>query len=127
LIFSHSGVPYVRRHDQTLGLGLVWAPFYGKVNAFNEIYYFDWNLSAGFAQVATETNLASIENNLAITYDSESDVGLYIKTQVKFHLSQTWHLGIGYLATMYRAPGARGSGDNLEINNDILFQVGWSH
>jgi outer membrane beta-barrel protein len=123
----NSVVPYVRRHDQTMALGLVWAPFYGKVNAFNEIYYFDWNLSGGLAQVTTEQNLNSAQNNLAIAYESESDLGLYLKTQVKFHLSQTWHLGIGYLMTMYKAPGARGSGENVEYNSDLLFQVGWSY
>jgi outer membrane beta-barrel protein len=123
----NSSVPYVRRHDQTIGLGVVWSPFYGKVNAFNEIYYFDWSISGGVAQITTEQNLNSAVNNLAIAYDTETDVGLYLKSQIKFHLSEAWHLGVGYLGSFYRAPGARGSGDNLEINSDFLFQVGWSH
>jgi hypothetical protein len=45
--------PFVRRASAKVGLMAVWSPFYGKVNTFNKIIYFDWSFGLGLGQLTT--------------------------------------------------------------------------
>jgi len=123
------GVPFVRRPDRTLGAGIVWSPFYGKINTFNQIVYFDWSFGAGYAQVTTKSNLKSVTSTSASdTYQSENNSGAYLKSAVKFHLNQNWHVGVEWVGTYYQAPGPKNpKQDKIRSNNDLIFQLGWSY
>ena len=125
----NGGVPFVRRPTSTLGAGIVWSPFYGKINTFNSIVYFDWSFGAGYAQVRTQSNLKSVTSSSAQnTYDNETNSGAYLKSAVKFHLNQNWHVGVEWVGTYYRAPTAKNPNqDKFRQNNDLIFQIGWSY
>lgn len=125
----NGGVPFVRRPTSTLGAGIVWSPFYGKVNTFNKIVHFDWSFGAGVAQVNTSSNLKSARSGSAQdTFDSETHTGGYLKSAVKFHLNQNWHVGVEWVGTYYQAPGPKNPKvDKIRSNNDLIIQLGWSY
>jgi outer membrane beta-barrel protein len=125
----NGGVPFVRRPDTTLGAGIVWSPFYGKINTFNKIVYFDWSFGAGYAQVRTQSNMKTVINDLAEdSYQTENYSGGYLKSAFKFHLNQHWHVGLEWVGTYYQAPGPKNPKvDKIRSNNDLILQIGWSY
>lgn len=129
VLLLNGGAPFVRRPVSTLGAGIVWSPFYGKINTFNSIVYFDWSFGAGLAQVRTSSNLNSVTNPGAPeTYKMETNTGAYLKSAFKFHLSQHWHLGVEWVGTYYKAPGPKNpQQDKLRSQNDLILQIGWSY
>lgn len=125
----NTGVPFVRRPISTIGVGVVWSPFYGKINTFNTIVYFDWNFGVGVAQINTESNLRSVRDAAAQNYyDKETQTGAYLKSSMKFHLKENWHVGVEWVGTQYRAAGPKNPKNKIfRSNNDLIFQVGWSY
>lgn len=122
-------VPFVRRPSSTYGALVIWSPFYGKINTFNQIYYFDWSFGAGIAKVNTESNIKSVRiDNAPNKYEKETYSGAVLKTKVKFHLTEQVHLGVEYMNTYYNAPGPRDpKSDKLRTNTDVIFSVGFSY
>ncbi len=123
----NGGVPFVRRPTSTMGLGIVWSPFYGKINTFNSIVYFDWSFGMGVAQVNTQSNLASaLVSSSQNVYKKESNTGAYLKSAVKFHLNQNWHVGIEWVGTYYKAPTPKSpKQDKFRQSNDLIFLFFW--
>jgi outer membrane beta-barrel protein len=121
-------IPFVRRPMSTYGAAVIWSPFYGKINTFNQIFYFDWSFGVGVAQVNTDSNIKTVViTDAPNKYSSETYSGAVLKTKLKFHLSETVHLGVEYMNTYYRAPGPREpKSDVLRTNSDIIFSVGLS-
>lgn len=125
----NEGFPFVRRPERTTGVGIVWSPFYGKINTFNKIVYFDWSFGAGVAQVTTKSNLKSVTvSSSKDIYASENNTGAYLKSAMKFHINQNWHVGVEWVGTYYQAPGPKNpKQDKVRSNNDLIFQLGWSY
>lgn len=121
--------PFVRRLNNSYGAMVIWSPFYGKINTFNQIFYFDWSFGAGVAKVNAESNLKNVRNPVQDSkFESESYSGAVLKTGLKFHLKENVHLGLEYMNTYYKAPGPKNpKNDILRINTDILFSIGFSY
>ena len=124
----NSQVPFIRRFNNTYGLVAIWSPFYGKINTFNNIYYFDWSFGLGGASIDAESNLkTAILNASSVSYDKESYSGLIVKSDLKFHIQENLHLGLGYMNTYYRAPSPKNpKSDQLRTNTDIILSIGFS-
>jgi outer membrane beta-barrel protein len=127
--FVNSAEPFIRKLDSTYGAALIYSPFYGKVNTFNKIFYFDWSFGAGYAAVNTKSNLKTARVSSAQSkYESESYGGGLLKTKLKFHLTENMHLGLEYMNTYYMAPGPKNpKSDTLRTNTDLIFSVGFSY
>jgi outer membrane beta-barrel protein len=121
--------PFVRRPKSTYGAAIVWSPFYGKINTFNQIFYFDWSFAAGYAQVNVDSNLKTSRQTAAPNrYDTETYNGAILKTKLKFHATETIHLGLEYMNTYYMAPGPKNpKSDNLRTNTDMIISIGFSY
>lgn len=121
-------IPFIRRMNSSYGAMAIWSPFYGKINTFNQIYYFDWSFGAGLAQVNTESNLKSVTITSAPNkYTDKTYHGAALKTKVKLHLTEHVHLGLEYMNTYYMAPGPQNpKSDKLRTNTDLIFSVGFS-
>ena len=124
----NQAVPFVRRLNSTYGAAVIWSPFYGKINTFNKIYYFDWSFGAGYSQVNADSNIKSVRiNNAPNKYTKEIYNGALLKTKVKFHLTENVHLGLEYMNTYYMAPGPKNpKSDKLRTNTDVILSVGFS-
>ncbi len=121
--------PFIRRMDSSYGANLIWSPFYGKINTFNKIFYFDWSFGAGLAKVNTESNIKTVRiGNVKNRYEKESYTGGILKSNVKLHLTENIHVGLEYMNTYYMAPGPKDpKNDKLRTNTDIMINVGFSY
>jgi outer membrane beta-barrel protein len=122
--------PFIRRFRSSYGANVIWSPFYGKINTFNQIFYFDWSFGAGLAHINAESNLrTSRQGASAITqFDRETHTGAVLKSNLKFHVRENIHLGIEYMNTYYRAPSpANPNSKKLRTNSDLILSIGFSY
>jgi len=127
----NGSVPFIRKVDSSYGAMAIWSPFYGKVNTFNKIFYFDWNFGLGVTKINAQTNASTVANpNTSDQFQTESYTGVAYKTGLRFHASEHIHIGIDYFRQSYQAPGPTlnnvpGS-DKWRHNSDVIFSVGFS-
>ena len=131
LALINQSVPFVRRLNSSMALFAIWSPFYGKINTFNKIFYFDWSFGLGLGQVEAESNSSSVgDPDIAANFTSESHKALFFKTKIKFHINKNINIGVEYLNTTYKAQGPILSNqpvsDKLRSNSDIVFSIGFS-
>ena len=124
----NSSEPFVRRIKQSAGVMAVWSPFYGKVNTFNKIIYFDWHFAAGPAFFETESNLNTVTDPLLPgRYEKETHAGAITRTGLRIHFSPQVHLGIDLFNSHYMAPGPTNkTKDKLRMQNDGILSIGFS-
>lgn len=127
----NSSVPFVRRIDSFYGAMGIWSPFYGKINTFNKIFYFDWSIGLGAGKINTESNaLTAADPNRAATFTAESYTAAAIKTGLRFHATENIHINVEYLRTTYKAPGPTINGvagsSKFRANSDLIFSLGFS-
>ena len=96
-------VPFIRRPVSTTGVFGIWSPFYGKINTFNKIYYFDWSFGFGIGSMNAESNLETAEIKDQDRFDSENFTTFMLKTTFKFHINRSFHIGIEYLNTNFES------------------------
>jgi outer membrane beta-barrel protein len=110
----------------------VWTPFYGKINTFNKIFYFDWSVGAGLVKIDSESNEKTVASTTtADSYKKESYTGAIIKTGLRFHATKNIHVNMDFHRTIYQAPGPaptlNGNGkDKWWGNTDMIFSIGFS-
>ncbi len=121
--------PFIRRPKQSYGAMAIWSPFYGKINTFNKIFYFDWSFGAGISQLTTESNLDTVVSSTTISkFKSEKHTAAAFKTKLKFHVTENVNIGVEYMTQGYMAPGPKNpKNDILRWNNDLIFSVGFSY
>lgn len=127
--------PFIRRPLQNATVFLIWSPFYGKINTFNKIYYFDWSFGVGTGQYTMESSLKfnTVGNgsggpgNGPNQYETENFTPLQLKSNVKFHINKHIHLGVEFLNTNYQAATPKSPNtDKWQQNNDLIFSIGVS-
>jgi outer membrane beta-barrel protein len=120
--------PFIRRLNSSYGANLLWSPFYGKINTFNKIFYFDWSFGVGVVKINAESNIDSVRNPLLpSTFKKEDYNGAVAKTNMKFHLREDIHFGLEYMNTYYRAAGPKNPNNKrLRTNTDVIFSIGYS-
>lgn len=95
---------FIRRPISMTSIFVNWTPFYGKVNTFNKIFYFDFTMGIGTGIYNTESNIDSVvlEEEVS-TFVSETYNPLQLKFEIKFHANEKLHLGIEYMSTFINA------------------------
>ena len=127
----NGSIPFIRKIKSNYGVIAKWSPFYGKINTFNKIFYFDWSFGLGLGKLNTESNASTVAiPTSANTYKKESYSSVIGKTELTLHASKNLHFGLGLIMNNYKAPGPSISGqtssDKLRNNLDALFTVGVS-
>jgi outer membrane beta-barrel protein len=125
-------VPFIRNTKSGYGIMAKWSPFYGKINTFNQIFYFDWSFGAGIGKLNTESNATTAAiTSQANTYAKESYTSIISKTELMLHLNKYFHINAGLLFNTYRAPGPTINGvapnDSLRNNMDVIVGIGFSY
>lgn len=123
--------PFVRRLNSSYGAMAIWSPFYGKINTFNQIFYFDWSFGLGLSKISAESNRDTVsDTNLRSSYSDESYNAVAWKTNVKFHLRENVHLGVEWMQQHYKAKGpdrnGRKAAEGMKVNQDLIISVGFS-
>ena len=127
----NGSIPFIRKTKSNYGVLAKWSPFYGKINTFNKIFYFDWSFGLGLGKLNTESNAATVALPAsANTYKSESYGSVIGKTELTLHASKNYHFGLGLIMNNYKAPGptisGQSSNDKLRNNLDALVTFGVS-
>lgn len=120
--------PFSRKANKLTSAYLMWSPFYGKINTFNKIYYFDWSFGVGTGTLDAQSNLESVTNpSLANTFKSEQFNPAILKTNIKFHINRNLHLGVEFQNMNFQAgsPKAPASKEWKQMN-DLIFSIGVS-
>lgn len=119
--------PFVRELTSSLVAALKWSPFYGKINTFNKIIYFDLILSLGLSSLNTRANLDISDTNTNVPFEDENSIAGFSKVEVKAYVSKTWNLGVYASSHFFNADGPRVvNKSSLKFNNDLIFYVGVS-
>lgn len=101
-----SVVPVVRDIQNFYGGSLVWVPFYGKINMFNNIFYLDWHFEAGMGQVSSEIDL-NTKNTGTPIINTSSHLSYHWGTGQKFFISRSVAARLDFLSVYYQAPSGR--------------------
>jgi len=119
--------PFVRRPVESISVFAIYSPFYGKINTFNKIFYFDWSFGAALGTYKMESNLETSELTDQNRYDEENYNTLQLKTTFKVHMNRNIHLGIQFLNTnfMSNSPSTPNS-TSWDYNNDLVIGLGVS-
>ena len=123
--------PFVRRFNSSYGAMAIWSPFYGKINTFNQIFYFDWSFGLGIAKIDAESNRSTVDDtNLKSKYNKERYNAAVWKTNFKFHMTENVHLGVEWMQHHYKAKGPDRNGkkasESFKTNQDLIISVGFS-
>jgi outer membrane beta-barrel protein len=127
----NGSIPFIRKTESNYGLLAKWSPFYGKINTFNKIFYFDWSFGLGLGKLNTKSNATSVANPLqANSYKDEKYTSLIAKTGVSFHATKNIHVGMDLIMNNYKAPGPTVNGkapsDKVRNNMDAVITIGVS-
>ena len=127
----NQSVPFIRRAKSSYGALAVYSPFYGKINTFNKIIYFDWSFGVGLGQITTESNAKTVSNpSQADQYEQETNMAILTKTALRVHITKNIHLGIDYQRDNYQAPGptinSRAGTNKWRNNSDVIISIGFS-
>lgn len=118
---ASSVIPSVRDIQSFYGASVLWLPWYGKINMFNQILYLDWHFEAGLGQVASEIDLNTSSSGTA-NIRTDNYMSYHWGTGQKFFITRNWAARLDYLAVFYKAPIAlRGAITGTEETNDNHF------
>lgn len=118
--------PLVRRIDAAKLVHLNWIPFYGKINTFNKIFFFDWGLGVGVGQFDYSVNNETfLQKTIKFNLVEQTDTGFNFRSFLKFFTKSGMTMGFEYnlsgVNTIKSADGAT----ELLFFNDILGTVGY--
>lgn len=125
-------VPFIRKINHAYGVIVNWSPFYGKINTFNKIFYFDWSFGVGLQRLLAESNAKTVaKSEISDQFEEESFNSLVLKTSFKFHVKSYIHLDVSYCKNMFMGAGPYAENgsrppDKLRSNTDIIFSLGMS-
>ncbi len=121
-------IPFRRVVDDYMGGMILWSPFYGKVNTFGAIVYFDWILGLGYGKLNEHNNKEAVVNRINETDKNESHSGIMWTTGLKFYLSQSWYVRFDVTTMHYKAlsPAAITTGGKQKYysNYDLALSLG---
>lgn len=101
---EQGAVPFYRKIDSYMGAMVMWSPFYSKINTFNKIFYFDWMLGAGVAQVKTKDNRNKfIPGANEDTLTDDDNMGAIWNTGFRFYIDESWSVRIDVTGISYKA------------------------
>lgn len=127
----NGSIPFIRQTESNMGVLAKWSPFYGKINTFNKIFYFDWSFGLGVGKLNTKSNATSVANPLqANTYKDEKYTSVIAKTGLSLHATKNIHIGADLIMNNYKAPGPtinnNAPASKMRNNMDAVITIGVS-
>ena len=128
-VVEQAATPFYRKVVSMTHVNVIWSPFYGKFNTFDQIYYLDWYIGLGVAAITDKSNrnqFADIDNTSLTT---ESHTGGIWNTGFLFYLSNAWSLrlefqGLHYKSLRYRESSTSGEFSTSAYINHYSLNLG---
>ena len=122
---SNEVKPLVRRIDTAKLIHVNWIPFYGKINTFNKIFFFDWGVGFGVGQFDTAGNYETFDDpSKSFALKEESDTGFNFRSFVKFYTKSSWTMGFEYNLSGVQTIKSEEGNEEILLYNDIMATVG---
>ncbi len=122
--------PFRRIVDDYQVAMVVWSPFYGKLNTFNTIVYYDWILGLGYGKLNETNNREEFEGLFSPNDISESHSVIAWEVALQFYLNRNYYVRLDLDAQHYKAQAEIAKGTNTEeawySNYDISFAFGYT-
>ena len=116
--------PFIRKEKSLMGAIGLWSPFYGKINTFNKIFYFDWYFGLGLGKLVTESNHESFKTKGGSSiFLSEKQTTILGKTGVKFYLNNRFDFRVEFFQKAFFAPTGL-SPSSLRLKSDLNLSFG---
>ena len=118
--------PLIREVQSQFGVLFNWAPWYAKINVFNNILYFDWYFSLGLGTMNTQVGQQT-QDVAPSTWSSENIFAVFLGTGQLFHLSEKVMARLDLLGHFYSAPiygGLANAPTDKAIFSSFTFNVG---
>ena len=124
--------PVLRELSKIMGAMVTWAPFYGKVNTFDQIVYFDWLFSAGLGRLTSSVDQEVFKNDSngqqftspAVVEETYTaflwDVGLRV------YLNRQFSAQAEVFNAHYKAPGIIYSKERWFVDRLILLGMNYA-
>ena len=124
-------IPFRRIVDNYMGGMLLWAPFYTKINTFNQIIYADWLLGLGYAKLEENNNETEVLQQGAEPYDeiNSNHNGILWNLGMKIYLTRSLEFRVDMTTVFYQAEQIGGSDSDKKIwysNWDAIASLGYS-
>lgn len=118
--------PIIRKIDTATLIHFNWIPFYGKINTFNRIFFFDWGLGIGIGQFDTQGNWKTFdETNKKLTFEQDRDSGFNFRSFVKFYSRSNITMGFEYNLTGVNTIKDPNGKEDVLYFADIMATVGY--
>ena len=121
-------IPLIRRFTSYYGGMFIFSPFYGKINTFNQIFYYDWNFGIGAVQTIGDNNIPSfLGEEPTNKYYSDNMIGYVAKMALRFYLTELINFNIDLIRVYHNVDSALNPGENLLLDyTDLVFSLGIS-
>ncbi len=128
-VAEQQAVPFYNAITQHISASVVWSPWYGKFNTFNVIYYVDWYVSLGVAQVSTEDDSPAFDVSVspsqvkAKQFDTNEDssLGLTWSTGLLWYLTKSIGLRLEFTGFHYQGVWTREESGATPEEFDVTF------
>ena len=126
-------VPFIRKFQSKEGGMILWSPFYGKINTFNKIIYFDWSFGLGGGTLAAKSNACCVarEDSDLDKFEAESFKALFFKTAFRIYMNKWLSVGAEYHRNWYNGGGpefieGKKPKKDLRFYGEFIFLMGLS-
>ena len=125
-------VPFIRKVDSKASGVILWSPFYGKINTFNKIIYFDWSFGLGGGMIWGRDNAETIASPKGTDrYVKTVEPALTLKNIVRIYITRRLSAILEYHYDVYNARKAytkagRENGTRMVYREEIAFLLGMS-
>ncbi len=126
-VAEQQAVPFYNAITQHLSASVVWSPWYGKFNTFNVVYYLDWYISLGVAQVSTEDDSPAFDVSAAqvnakdFETKDDSSIGITWSTGFLWYLTRTIGLRLEFTGFHYKGVWTREIAGSSKEDFDVTF------
>ena len=129
-VIDSGSAPFRRIVENYLGGMLMWAPFYSKINTFNQVIYADWLLGLGYAKLEEHNNeielltMGERKNETKVSHH-----GLLWNLGMKIYLTRMLEFRVDLTTIFYRTDRIRSSSTGKKIwysNWDAVASLGLS-
>lgn len=118
--------PLIRKVDSATLLHFNWIPFYGKINTFNKIFFFDWGIGFGIGSFETQGNYKTfLQTNIPLTYEKSNDTGGNFRSYFKFFTSSNLTFGFEYNLTGVNTIKSADGSEDILWYTDIMGSLGY--
>ena len=125
-------VPFIRKVTAKGGGVLLWSPFYGKINIFNKIIYFDWSFGGGAGMVWGNDNAKTVAARRdEDIYEDTAYPAVMAKSSFRIYVTRRFSFGLEYHYDTYNArkvytPEGRENGNRRVFREEFAFILGMS-